>query len=78
MDHIAEWIAKLEQAIDDAVKLAVPEVRAVVEALQALRGVAQTAAATVISELGSLSRFPNPSQLMGYSSLVSREYSSGR
>src|SRR5215475_10680695 len=77
VDHIAERITKLEQAIDEAVKQAPPEIRAVIEALQALRGVAQTTAATVFSELGSLSRFPNPSQLMGYSGLVSREYTSG-
>jgi len=77
VDHIAARITKLEQAIDEAVKQAPPEIRAVIEALQALRGVAQTTAATVFSELGSLSRFPNPSQLMGYSGLVSREYTSG-
>jgi transposase len=77
VDHIAERIVKLEQAIDEAVKQAAPEIRAVIEALQALRGVAQTTAATVVSELGSLSRFPNPSQLMGYSGLVSSEHSSG-
>src|SRR5215469_7921749 len=63
IDHIAGRIVKLEQAIDEAV--------------QALRGVAQTSAATVVSELGSLSRFQSPRQLMGYSGLVSREYSSG-
>jgi transposase len=77
IDHIAERIVKLEQAIDEAVKQATPEIRAVIEALQALRGVAQTTAATVVSELGSLSRFQNPRQLMGYSGLVPREYSSG-
>ena len=68
---------KLEQAIDEAVAKAPAEVRAVIEALQALRGVAQTTAATVVCELGSLSRFRSPRQLMGYSGLVPREYSSG-
>ena len=48
-----------------------------IEALQALRGVAQTTAATVVCELGSLSRFQNPRQLMAYSGLVPREHSSG-
>ena len=38
---------------------------------------AQTTAATVVCELGSLARFQSPRQLMGYSGLVSREYSSG-
>jgi transposase len=77
VDHIAERIAKLEQAIDEAVAQAAPEIRAVIEALQALRGVAQTTAATVVCELGSLTRFQSPRQLMGYSGLVSREHSSG-
>jgi transposase len=77
VDHIAERIAKLEQAIDEAVAQAAPEIRAVIEALQALRGVAQTTAATVVCELGSLARFPSPRQLMGYSGLVSSEHSSG-
>jgi transposase len=69
--------AKLEPAIDEAVAQATPEIRAVIEALQAWRGVAQTTAATVVCELGSLARFPSPRQLMGYSGLVSREHSSG-
>jgi transposase len=65
VEHIAERITKLEQAIDEAVQQAPPEIRAVIEALQALRGVVQTTAATMVSELGSLSRFPNPSQVNG-------------
>jgi transposase len=77
VEHTAERIVKLEQAIDEAVAKAPAEVRAVIEALQALRGVAQTTAATVVCELGSLSRFESPRQLMGYSGLVPREYSSG-
>jgi transposase len=77
VDHIAERIAKLEQAIDGAVKEAPAEIRVVIEALQALRGVAQTTAATVVAELGSLSRFTHPTQLMGYSGLVSSEHTSG-
>jgi transposase len=77
VEHIAERILKLEKAIDDAVQQASPEIRAVIEALQALRGVAQTTAATIVSELGSLSRFESPRQLMGYSGLVAREHSSG-
>jgi transposase len=75
--HVAERIAKLEKAIDEAVSQAAPSTRAVIEALQALRGVAQTTAATLVSELGSLVRFESPRQLMGYSGLVAREHSSG-
>jgi transposase len=77
VEHIAERILKLEKAIDEAVKQTSPEIRAVIEALQALRGVAQMTAATIVSELGSLSRFESPRQLMGYSGLVAREHSSG-
>lgn len=77
VDHVAARIVKLEKAIDEAVQKAPAEIRAVVEALQALRGVAQTTAATIVSELGSLSRFPSPRQLMGYSGLVACEHSSG-
>jgi len=77
VEHAAERIVRLEQCIEEAVANAAPEVRAVIDALQALRGVALTTAATVVSELGSLARFENPRQLMGYSGLVSREHSSG-
>jgi transposase len=75
--HVAERIEKLEKAIDKAVRESPPQIRAVIEALQALRGVAQTTAATIVSELGEVSRFESPRQLMGYSGLVAREYSSG-
>jgi transposase len=75
--HVAERIVRLEKAIDDAVREAPAEVRNVIEALQALRGVAQTTAATIVSELGCLSRFESPRQLMGYSGLVASEHSSG-
>src|ERR1051326_2628676 len=70
-------IVKLEKVIDEAVQQAPREIRAVIEALQALRGIAQTTSATIISELGSLSRFQSPRQLMGYSGLVASEHSSG-
>jgi transposase len=49
----------------------------VVEAIQALRGVQFTAAVTLIAELGDLSRFDNPRQLMSYLGLVPSEHSSG-
>jgi len=77
VDHVAERIVKLEKALDEAVQQAPAEIRAVIEALQALRGVAQTTAATIVCELGSVSRFQSPRQLMGYSGLVAREHSSG-
>jgi transposase len=77
VDHVAARIVRLDGAIDEAVRQAPPGIRAVIEALQSLRGVAQTTAATIVSELGSLVRFERPQQLMGYSGLVPREHSSG-
>ena len=50
----------------------------VVVALQALRGVALVAAATLVAELGDVTRFDNPRQLMAYIGLVPSEHSSGR
>ena len=49
----------------------------VVRAVQALRGMALVNAATVIAELGDLTRFANPRQLMAYLGLVPSEHSSG-
>jgi len=77
VDHVAARIVKLEKAIDEAIRQAPAELRAVIEALQALRGVAQTTAASIVSELGSLSRFPTAPQLMGYSGLVASEHTTG-
>lgn len=51
--------------------------RAVIAALQTLRGVRHVVAATVVSELGTFTRFLHPRLLMGYSGLVPREHSSG-
>jgi len=49
----------------------------VVEAIQALRGIQFTAAVTLIAELGDLTRFATPRQLMSYLGLVPSEHSSG-
>ena len=49
----------------------------VVAALQTMRGMAVVNAATLIAELGDLSRFANPRQLMAYLGLVPSEHSSG-
>ena len=48
-----------------------------VHALQALRGMALVAAATLVAELGDITRFANPRQLMAYLGLVPSEHSSG-
>jgi transposase len=49
----------------------------VVEALQALRGVALVVAVTLVAEVGDLTRFTNPRQLMAHLGLVPSEHSSG-
>jgi transposase len=77
VDHAADRIGRLEAAIDQAVVVAPAALQTVIAALQTLRGIKQMAAATVVSEVGSLRRFQHPRQLMGYSGTVPREHSSG-
>jgi transposase len=77
VEHMADRITRLEQAIDDAVKRAPERMRVVIEALQALRGIAQVSAVTIVTEAGELSRFAKPRQLMGYSGAVASEDSTG-
>jgi len=66
-------IARLDGAIAEAVKCAPPKMRAVIEGLQALRGIAHVAAVTVVAELGELSRFARAKKLMGYGGIVASE-----
>lgn len=77
VDHASGRIERLERAIDEAIEQLPDEMRAVVDALQALRGVARMTAVTVVAETGRLSRFARPKHLMGYSGLVPSEYSTG-
>ena len=62
---------------DEAVQTAPRPMRAVIAALQALRGIALVSAVTIVTEVGRLSRFGKPRQLMGYSGTVPSEDSSG-
>jgi len=77
VEHAQERIVRLEQAIDDVIKTIPEKMKAVVGALQSLRGIAKIAAVTIMAELGEVSRFATPRQLMGYSGAVSSEHSSG-
>jgi transposase len=77
VEHMTDRLERLERAIDDAAKSAPERMRAVIDALQALRGVALIAAVTIATEVGELSRFAKPRQLMGYSGAVASEDSSG-
>jgi len=78
VEHMGERVARLEKAIEEAVKLASPEIQEVVKDLQALRGIAQISAVTIAAELGNISRFEGARQLMGYSGTVPSESSSGK
>jgi len=78
LDHMAERILRLEQAIDDAVKTAPETLRAVIDGLQALRGIAKLTATTLAVEVGNFSRFDHPKQLMGYAGITPSEYSTGK
>jgi len=49
----------------------------IVESLMSLRGVRMVVAVTIIAELGDLTRFENPKQLMCFLGLTPSEYSSG-
>ena len=53
------------------------DARAMYTALQAMRGIDLVAAVTVLAEIGDLSRFQNPCELMGYLGLVPCESSTG-
>jgi transposase len=71
----AERLQRLEQELCEQVTTW--RLAPVVEALQALRGVQFTVAVTIVAELGDLTRFDNPRQLMSYLGLIPSEYSSG-
>ncbi len=75
---VTECTERTTRLTDQILKL-LPEWRLfpVVQALQALRGVAPIVAATTMAEIGDMSRFGNPRQLMGYLGLVPSEKSSG-
>jgi transposase len=77
MEHQAERVKRLDQAIDQAIESTPAEMRALIAALQALRGIRKVSAATLVAEVGPVSRFPRPKQLMGYSGMVSSENSTG-
>ncbi|MGE0418697.1 MAG: IS110 family transposase [Acetobacteraceae bacterium] len=73
--HARERLKRVEAAIVEFI----PDwsLAPVVEALQALRGIQLVTAATIMVEVGDLSRFENPRQLMGYLGLVPGERSTG-
>ena len=77
VEHAGERIQRLEKSIDTAIETVPQKMRAVIQGLQSLRGIAKMSAVSIVAELGEISRFAQPRQLMGYSGAVSREHSSG-
>jgi transposase len=73
--HAQERITRLEQAI----RTAVPDwsLTQVVTALMALRGLDFVSASAFLAEIGDLTRFQTPRELMGYLGLVPSEHSTG-
>ena len=61
----------------ESVSKLIKKMRAVIQGLQSLRGIAKVSAVSIVAELGEISRFDKPRQLMGYSGVVSSEDSSG-
>ncbi len=69
-----ELVGRLEAEIEQAIEKS-PLAKTVSE-LQALKGVKLLTAATLVAELGEISRFQSARELMGYSGLVCSESSS--
>jgi len=70
-----ERLQRLEQELQEQVKSW--RLNPVVEAIQALRGVQCTVAVTMVAEIGDLSRFDTPRELMKFLGLTPSEYASG-
>lgn len=75
MKQAQRHVAGLEKQMEQA--LASWSLQPVVTALMAMRGVGLISAMTVLAELGDISRFDSPRQLMGFLGLVLSEHSSG-
>ena len=78
VDMVKE-LKEREASIEEEMRKAVAgwSLGRVVEALMALRGVSLITAMTVVAELGDMSRFESPRQLMAHLGLVPSEHSSG-
>jgi len=78
IDTVHEGLQRVDR-LTDQIRQLVPQWRMapVVSALQAARGVSLVVAVILLAELGDLSRFGKPSQLMAYLGLVPSEHSSG-
>lgn len=70
-----ERLQRLDQELQEHVKAW--RLSPVVEAFQALRGVQFTVAVTLVAEMGDLTRFESPRELMKFMGLIPSEHSSG-
>ena len=70
-----ERLQRLDQELQEHVKAW--RFHPVVDALQALRGVQFTGAVTTVADLGDLTRFETPRQLMTFLGVIPSEYSTG-
>lgn len=76
LDQAQASLKRLEKEMDELSRSSVHA--PVIAALQALRGIQQLTAVTLVAELGDLRRFRSPAQLMAYAGLVPSENSSGQ
>ena len=77
VEHQQQRVERLDAAIDEAVQSAPEQMKAVIEALQSLRGVGKLTAVTLAVEVATFRRFEHATQLMSYTGMVPSEYSSG-
>jgi len=79
VDAVRAATTRVDEMMDQILK-ALPSwsMAPVVDSLVALRGIDKLAAITLLAELGDITRFDSPKQLMAYLGLVPSEHSSGR
>jgi transposase len=77
VEHQGQRIERLDRSIDEAILSAPAQMKAVIDALQSLRGVAKLTAVTLAVEVGTFRRFERATQLMSYTGMVPSEHSSG-
>ncbi len=79
LDALAECTRRVDR-LTEQIQILSPQWRMfpVSQALQALRGVSLIVATTTVAEIGDLTRFEGPTELMSYLGLVPSEHSSGQ
>lgn len=77
--HAIEQIEERRDRLTQQMLALLPDwsLNPVIEAIQALRGVAETSAITLVAEIGDFHRFRHPRQFMAWLGLVPREHSTG-